>query len=207
MATRLPQKTFDYSGLPAEEAQELRKIGARVSKLARMTMTLGIEIGNQLARGKKILGFGNFGGWCETLGHSGRMAEIYMSIAHFAAEHGRDAVEGLSIAAVAALAAPSTPQEVVIEVLCEAKSGGRLTTHEIRVRIMGAKTGSKVNKAAKHIDEAEVLEIFKILQPLQSASLRRVTDFLERADNVAILALYKKIDEYLAEPRLTSEVI
>jgi hypothetical protein len=199
MATRLPKKTFDYSGLPAEEAQELRKIGTRVSKLARATMPLAIELGNQLTHAKKILGFGNFGGWCETLGLSCRMAELYMSIAHFAAEHGRDTVEGLSIAAVAALAAPSTPQEVVIEVLREAKSGGRLTTREIRVRIMGAKTGSKVSKAAKHIDEAEVLEIFKILQPLQSASLRRVTDFLERADNVAIIALYKKIDEYLAD--------
>jgi hypothetical protein len=59
-------------------------------------MPLGIELGNQLARGKKILGFGNFGGWCETLGLSGRMAELYM-IAHFAAEHGRDAVKGLSV--------------------------------------------------------------------------------------------------------------
>jgi hypothetical protein len=94
------QKTFDYSGLPAEEAQELRKIGTRVSKLARVTMPLGIELGNQLARGKKILGFGNFGGWCDTLSLSCRMADLSLSIAHFAAEHGRDAVEGLSVCGI-----------------------------------------------------------------------------------------------------------
>jgi hypothetical protein len=99
MATR-PQKRSTIRDCLPRKPKSYAKSAPAFRKLARVTMPLGIELGNQLAHGKNILGYGNFGGWCETLGLSCRMPELYMSIAHFAAEHGRDAVEGLSVCGI-----------------------------------------------------------------------------------------------------------
>jgi hypothetical protein len=155
-----------------------------------------------LHKGKRIVGHRNFSPWLDTLNINARMAQHYMSIADFADEHGSDAVEGLSIAAAAMLAAPSTPDDIVADAIHQAKNGQPMSASLIKDRIKATKVSSEVvdHDTVRDIDEAEISEIVDTIKIIPSEPLRRMGEFLERADYAALKTLGRKIREFLTQP-------
>jgi hypothetical protein len=114
---------FDYAGLPAADAEDLRDRAGRLRSLMRRSTADSIAIGRDLIAVKDRLAHGQFESWIEReLGVGIRAAQYYMSVAKFT-EGKSEHVALLPPATLRMLAAKSAPQEIVEQVIARAASG------------------------------------------------------------------------------------
>src|SRR5215207_7346311 len=106
---------FDHSTLDATGRDEVREAAVRIRLRMSRTVEDIIEIGRDLLLVKKRVGHGGFIRWIEAeFGMNQRAAHRFMAVAgRFTAKS--DTVSDLAPSVLYALAAPSTPDEVVDE--------------------------------------------------------------------------------------------
>jgi Protein of unknown function (DUF3102) len=113
----------------AENAEEIRKLGKRAASDV-------IEIGRRLTEMKEICGHGNWLRWLQhEFGWTNRQALNYMRLYKLSLKSENFSDLSISVSALYLLAAPSTPPEVVDEVIERAKSGERQAHAEIKGKI------------------------------------------------------------------------
>jgi hypothetical protein len=120
---------FDYSGLAAEVAAEVRAAADRVRAAHNTTIATVLNIGSDLLAVKQQLGHGQFGAWLNAeFGWNERTARNYMAAAQRFADKS-ETVAVLQLATVYALASPSVPEKVREQVVTGLSSGDLKPEH------------------------------------------------------------------------------
>lgn len=121
---RAPE-SFDYSGLPQEQREPLRRLADHIDRLGCQGTEAAAELGKMLSSAKERLQHGQFVDWCEReAGYRPRKAQLLMNLAVFAIKE--PAVLRIPVTAGYMLAAPAAPQHIVQKVLSRARDGGRV---------------------------------------------------------------------------------
>ncbi|MEM8627450.1 MAG: DUF3102 domain-containing protein [Pseudomonadota bacterium] len=123
--------TFDYSGVPDAHREDVRRAAANIhGRLHRAAEDI-VEIGKSLIAVKELLGHGNFLPWIDAeFGMTDRAARSFM---HVAQKFGKsEMISDFTATALYALAAPSTPDEVIEKVKERVASGERVTATDVR---------------------------------------------------------------------------
>jgi hypothetical protein len=146
------------AGALVEHAKAIRTLGQRVVGDV-------IEIGRRLTEAKKLCGHGNWLPWLKReFGWAENTALNFMRVHALSLKSANFADLSLPISGLYQLAAPSTPPEVVDEMIDRARSGERVTHAEIaqaiaevRATFVFAGTGTKdhVAELEKALDRAE----------------------------------------------------
>ena len=152
-AITTPAVGFDYGAmeLPERSAMQLSadRIRERLSSIHRDFLAIGAE----LMRVKERVPHGTFTAWVEAeLGMTPRSAQNYMAAAALVQsmpEPARETVSLLPPTTLYKLAAPSTPKEVVAEVVQAAEAGALPPTTAIVQRIDEAAREAREVKAAQ----------------------------------------------------------
>jgi hypothetical protein len=136
---------FNYSTLPAEAAERARRAADGIRRAQRASVQ---EIGRHLSAAKEALPHGSFTPWAVAeLGMTARTAQRYMQAAAFL-DGKPDTVSLLPPTLIYDLAAPSTPAEVVQQVVDAAERGAPLPPAEIEKRLGAAKDAAREAEAA-----------------------------------------------------------
>lgn len=135
----LPESFFDYGEIPTAAAADLHKIVSRVRRLHNSHVAAIVEIGNELAKAKALLGHGNFTPWLQAeFRWSDRTARNFMGVAeHFAGKS--EILSVLDATTAYRLASPSTPPEVRTRVVERLEAGEPVRPDEVRDQIAEAK--------------------------------------------------------------------
>lgn len=138
---------FDYSSLSETDRDEVRAATARIR--VRMTRTVEdiIEIGRDLILAKNKIGHGGFLRWIEAeFGMGIWSADKFMQVAD---RFGDKIVNftNLSPSVLYALAAPSTPDDVVDEIKDRAANGEHVGVKELKEKLKEQKARAKDAKA------------------------------------------------------------
>lgn len=175
-------QNFNYALLTEDKATGARQAAERIRG---RLYTAIIETGEDLIRQKENLGHGNFLDWIEAeFGMSDRTARKFMSIARELGSNWKNSSD-LSFEALAALAAPSTPEPVREEVLDRAAKGEKVTTKEIEA-------------LKRKLKKAEELATEKEAQRRAQESAANIAD--KQARDAANRAMFAEADkERLAE--------
>ena len=113
----------------AENAEEIRALGKRAARDL-------IEVGRRLCEVRKICSPGNWLKWLQReFGWTDRQAPNYMRVYKLSLKSENFSDLGIPASGLYLLAAPSTPPEVVDEVIERAKCGARLAHAEIKAKI------------------------------------------------------------------------
>ena len=123
---------FDYAALDQGDRDAVREAGVRIRlRMARTAQDI-IEIGRDLIAVKERVGHGGFIRWIEAeFGMTDRSARSFMQVAdRFASKS--ETVSDLTPTILYALAAPSTPEPVVDEVVERAATGERVTKDDVK---------------------------------------------------------------------------
>ncbi len=178
---------FDYSTLTSVNIEFLRQTAARGRALIVLVTPAVIELGDIITDARDIIPHGYFGTWCiEALGIDRRLAQKYMNLAKAAKTHGREQVEKLSVTAAHYIAAPSTPDAVVAEVLDRVTAGNIPTAAEVKDLIRETRTfGTRPGADQELDDEIEVLSGL-LIDALDASYLTRLRAFLLGASPQAI---------------------
>ncbi|SHF04384.1 Protein of unknown function [Kaistia soli DSM 19436] len=124
--------TFDYHSLGLDDTGSIREAAARIRLRMQRSASDIIEIGRDLHFVKAELGHGKFLAWIEAeFGMSRQSAERFMAVAdRFGAK--MLTLGNLPVTALYELAAPSTPDDVVEDVLARAGEGDPTSAVEIK---------------------------------------------------------------------------
>jgi hypothetical protein len=129
IAERADASTFDYTTVAPDVARSLRTIAATIKRTAVDTIAV---IGKHLITAKETLNHGAFIAWVEQeCGMKKRTAQDYMAAARFV--EGKSATVALLPPRVLyALAAKSTPTEVITDVMVRLDRGEQITEDSIK---------------------------------------------------------------------------
>jgi hypothetical protein len=123
---------FDYSVIDQDARDDVRDAAMRIKVRMARTAADIIDIGNDLIAVKAALGHGRFLAWIDAeFGMTERTAQNFMQVG----ERFRDKSETVSdftVSALYALAAPSTPADIVMEVTERAAKGEAFTAADIK---------------------------------------------------------------------------
>lgn len=124
------RRTFAYSGLQGGELQFVHDAAARIAVRLTRTADEIVEIGRDLIEVKRLLGHGCFGAWIEVeFGMSDQTARNFMNVASRLGKS--KTVLEMAPTVLYALAAPSTPDEVVDKAVTLAKAGNIITAADV----------------------------------------------------------------------------
>ena len=143
---------FNYGALDPALAADARGVAQRVRAGHLRTMQTILEMGRDLSSLKARLGHGRFGRWLDAeFGAVARTAQNYM----LAAERFGDKSEIISLlppATVYALAAPSTPEPVRVEVMRRLSLGERLKAAEVGAMVKAGRGETRRLQAGLTLD-------------------------------------------------------
>jgi hypothetical protein len=198
--------TFDYSLLTSVDIDHLRQASARVRVLLAAVTPGAIEIGDIITDARDKIPHGKFGPWCiEALGIDRRRAQIYMNLSKLAKTQGRDLVEKLPLVAAHHVAARSTPQRVVAEVMKRVAVGNIPTAAVVKglireTRTIEAPPADDLGPEA----ETEVLSGL-LINALDARCVGRLAIFLSTASRQAIGELGRSLEAAMPiEPAVQS---
>jgi hypothetical protein len=198
--------TFDYSLLTSVDIDHLRQASARARSLLAAVTPGAIEIGDIITGAKDKIPHGQFGPWCiEALGIDRRRAQIYMNLAKLARTHGRELVEKLPLVAAHHVAARSTPEKVVAEVMGRVAAGNIPTAAVVKGLIRERrKIEVPPTDDLGPEDEIEVLSGL-LIDALDALCLGRLAIFLSAASPRAIGELGRNLEASMPiEPAVQS---
>ena len=124
------QTGFDYGLLDPTTATQTRAAAERIKVRMKRTAEDIIEIGRDLQEVKAFLGYGQFGPWIEAeFGFTGMTAARFMQVADRFGKSNN--LLDFKPAILYALAAPSTPAEVIEKATEKAESGEQVTVKDV----------------------------------------------------------------------------
>lgn len=130
-----PSSPFSPPDVP-DVSDELNRIALRVIPLLERTAGDIFEIGQELLKAKELLKHGDFEDWHkEVLGLEGRTARNFMQVAKRFKTEIVSVLAPLDSTALYQLAAPSTPDSVIEEVLSRTELGDALSIKEVKALI------------------------------------------------------------------------
>ena len=163
-------KSFDYSLLDDDTISFVQSRTIKIKRLAKRVAADVINVGNYLIEVKNKLGHGYFMDWLEAeFNWSNRTAARFMSVAQ---KFTIDSLTNLELlpTALYIMAAPSTPNEAVVEVMERAKQGETITEKK-------AKEIKDRHKALKEQTRAEV-QFQNINQESENSRAKKKEDIL-----------------------------
>jgi Protein of unknown function (DUF3102) len=195
---------FDYSQLISVDVDHIRQSSGRARSLLAAVTPGAIEIGDIITDVKDKIPHGHFGPWCaEGLGIDRRRAQLYMNLAKFSKTHGRELVEKLPLVAAHHVAARSTPERVVAEVMKRVAAGNIPTAAVVKGLIRETRT-IEAPPADDLGSEIEVLSGF-LIDALDALCLGRLANFLSAASPQAIGKLGRSLEASMPiEPAVQS---
>lgn len=130
---------FDYGSLDLTLASEAKEAAFRIkAQIAGVKVSI-IAIGKDLMEIKKRLKHGSFGLWLDAeFGMSHRTARRYMLAAETLGAIS-DAVSDLPVKVLHALAAPSTPEEIKVEVFADVHAGKKIISGDVSEKLKATK--------------------------------------------------------------------
>lgn len=145
---------FDYSALTPTDRDEVREVAVRIRLRMSRTVQEVIEIGRDLIAVKEKLGHGKFLRWIETeFRMSDHTASNIMNVARRFGDQIPNYFEfGPSV--LYALAAPSTSDEVVEEVISKSANGEKVTVDDVKRLKAEAKGLKEKEREARSIATA-----------------------------------------------------
>jgi hypothetical protein len=157
-----PPKTsgFDYRSVDPSVATFLRGQARRISQTNSRSI---IQVGKDLLAAKHYLAHGAFANWVEEeVGIPARTAQVYMQVANWMT--GKCATVALLPASVLyVLSAPSTPKQLVDDVLADISAGKHIAAASVRERVRAFRKGGHrrnasigAKRADSIVDVAEV---------------------------------------------------
>jgi hypothetical protein len=136
---------FDYDCLPSAVAKFLK---GQADRIKRHCVSSNIQIGKALLEAKRHLSHGEFLRWVESeVGLPVRTAQAYMRIANWAVAKGAT-VAHLKPSALYLLAASSTPEEFVADVLSRTGAGEFIPPSVLRRELASLREGQQLERAA-----------------------------------------------------------
>ena len=184
---------FNYGQMSPNEVAALRAQADRIQKLNRTCIDMAIEIGRELISVKSRLQHGQFLPWVKSeCGFTARTAQRYISAADFADGKSDTVCRILPATAVYQLSAPSTPPEVVREVLDRAKTGETFSPAEVTKMVDTAKAASRADAvtAPPTAREGDVKIRFKPTPQEMPADMERDPAIDEHVFSKLVDALY-----------------
>src|SRR5712672_291153 len=177
------QVIFDYRLLSAEKREFVLQKTDETQWLLKKTAENIIKIGKNLQDVQDVLPHGAFGPWLQSeFGLSHQSAYNFMHVA--------DRFEGkiknflnLSSSVLYLLAAPSTPQKSVDEVLQRAESGERIT-RALTKRIIEEQQAREKAEENEARSRAEIALVQEQLSFFQEQSQSRVTDLMQQIETL-----------------------
>lgn len=188
--------SFDYAALPVPAALDLRAAATRIRTRMEAVATNIIAIGEDLITVKNSLPHGRWLPWIEAeFGMSKSSAENYMAVAErFGSKI--PMVGNLAPTVLYALAAPSTPDEVVAEVVTRAGNGEKVNTD--LVKKLKAKAQAEKERADALRSEKERIEISVARMAEEAEGLRGQISFLkDEARRAQGNVVTEKVIEYV----------
>ena len=130
--TEIEHVGFDYADLLPQDAAAARDAVVRIRLRTTGMIQHIIEVGQDLIDVKKRIGHGKFLKWMDAeFKMTERTAQRFMAVAEkFGAKY--DIVSDLSPTVLYELAAPSTPDETIDEIVEQARAGKRVTVAEVK---------------------------------------------------------------------------
>lgn len=181
---------FDYSDIPPNETQQLRLIAQRIKKLLPTIIPTIIQVGTHLEEAKALLPHGRFGAYClEEMDISDKSAQNYMNLARLSRTQDPAELAQLAAGAAYELAAKSTPERVVSEVLSDVRAGHAVSEDDVKERIAEARGRLHMLQ----IDQIADL----LIDALDPERVREIELFLRLARKNAITALAGRLREAL----------
>jgi hypothetical protein len=137
---------FDYSALNAEAAALAKTTAHKIKLHQQRTSAEIIEIGTELISVQKAIGHGHFGRWLEAeFGWTDRTARNYMRAAErFGAKS--ETISVLPQTTIYLLAAKSTPDAIVGEVIGKLEAGETVDPGQIEDQVLTARKEAKEEK-------------------------------------------------------------
>ena len=131
---------YDYTQHTPDIAERLRKQADRIRQKLRSTVSAIIHIGRDLIAAQEHLQRGQFCTWVEReCGFTVRSAQNYMRAAEFA-EDKNEIISHLSPTVIYALAAKSTPTEIVNDVVARVEAGEVIAETTIKTMLEDARS-------------------------------------------------------------------
>jgi rubrerythrin len=131
---------YDYTQHTPDIAERLRKQADRIRQKLRSTVSAIIHIGRDLIAAQEHLQRGQFCTWVEReCGFTVRSAQNYMRAAEFA-EDKNEIISHLSPTVIYALAAKSTPTEIVNDVVARVEAGEVIAETTIKTMLGEARS-------------------------------------------------------------------
>lgn len=144
---------FDYSVIDADGRDDVKEAAVRIRLRMSRTVEDIIEIGRDLIAVKKSIGHGNFLRWIETeFGMGISTAQNFVNAAIKFADK-IPTVGNLPASVLYALAAPSTEEAVVEEVLERANNGEKVTKDDVAA--LKAEWASERKDLKRQVDDAK----------------------------------------------------
>lgn len=174
-----PVCEFDYSSLPPNVAEQLRKLATRIRRRSDDLRQTIIDMGVALSTAKKHLKRGQFVDWVRLeLGLDPRLAQLWMRVAKFAA-HNNEVVNKFTPSALYVLTAASTPVMVRDEVVAAARNGQGASAKAIKTLVSHSKVVAPSPDMALKQSAVASDELFLLLtEYLPAAHLRRIGELL-----------------------------
>ncbi|WP_027555035.1 hypothetical protein [Bradyrhizobium sp. Cp5.3] len=185
--------TYDYTKIPAEHREEVRRLTMQIRESIRSSVDCGIDAGKALIKVKSWLKKGEFLTYCEeAYTESVRTLQHYMGLARLAECYGPEAVSKVPSGVAYKLAAKSAPPELVQAILAEIAAGDIPTIAIVVERIEKAKGTSSRSRCIDISPEELDRLAMMLVAALSSAQLASFVGFLAGANSSAIGELGKK---------------
>jgi len=151
-----PPKTsgFDYGSVDPSVARFLRGQARRISQTNSRSI---IQVGKDLLAAKHYLAHGAFANWVEEeVGIPARTAQVYMQVANWMT--GKCATVALLPASVLyILSAPSTPKQLIDDVLADVSAGKHIAAASVRERARALRKGGDRRSASIGAKRADTI--------------------------------------------------
>lgn len=133
-----PVRSYDYTALSPDVAESVQSHAAEIHQLAQTTVEATIEIGKHLIAVKDQLEHGQFGTWLDQEFHwSHRTANRMMNVARKFANLAN--LDTIAPSALALLAEPGTPDDVVEALVERAQTGEEVTYTDAQKAVWATK--------------------------------------------------------------------
>ncbi|RXH01628.1 hypothetical protein [Bradyrhizobium vignae] len=185
--------TYDYTKIPAEHREEVRRLTMQIRASIRSSIDCGIDAGKALIEVKSKLQKGEFLTYCkEAYTESLRTLQNYMNVARLSDCYGPEAVSKVPSSIAYKLGAKGVAPELVEAILAEIAAGDIPTFAIVVERINETKgSSSRSRRAGVSPEELDRLAVM-LVTALSSAQLASFVGFLAGANSSAIGELGKK---------------
>lgn len=192
MSNELQATLFDYATLPSGEAVEIRAAAERIKVRLKRTAEDIIEIGRDLIAVKAKLGHGNFEGWLKAeFDFSQKHATRFIQVAEKFGNTKSDIMSDFKPTILYALAAPSTPPEVITQAIEKAEAGEKVTAAEVEKWKQAALESAKEAKGLKQ----QVMELTEDYETLREREERTRQELANRPTTAKIVEKVVEVEK------------